>query len=216
MKSLILKDLYNIAHNARSTALMLLFLAACYTVFGSPGISLYMCCHLCCMMVVTTFSFDCTSQWEPYALIMPVSRRDLVAGKFAVLFIFSVVGTLAGVVLFLLSAFFSSSAAFEPDFIYYSLAASFLCLPLCQIANGLSIPLLFQFGTENTRIVSILSSGVLIVLSLGIFGLLPRLGLDVQSASSLLVLACLSALLALAWNYGMYRISCRIFEEKDL
>lgn len=220
MKSLVLKDLYNICHNAKSMALILGLLAAGYVLLRNPSASLYLCCYLCSMMTVTTFSFDHESQWTPYALIMPVSRRDLVAGKFAVLCIFTGAGTVCGVCLSVLgglagSIFFSGSSA-APGAWLALLALALLAFSFCLMAGGLALPLLFKFGTANARMLLVLSSLMLVALFAGFSFLLPRLGLDLDDPAALLALAGASVPLALAWNYGMYRISCRIFEGKDL
>ena len=97
MKGLILKDLYNIIHNAKSMFFILLFFAVAF--LPSSGVQGYIltCTILCTMMIIATFSFDDVSNWTPYALIMPLSRENLVAGKFIALFIFSAAGTLFGV-----------------------------------------------------------------------------------------------------------------------
>ena len=57
------------------------------------------CCILCAMMVVTTFSFDENAKWEKYAMIMPISRKDLVLSKFVILLCFCLFGTVFGGVL---------------------------------------------------------------------------------------------------------------------
>ena len=51
------------------------------------------------MMIVTTFSFDDSSKWTRYAMIMPVSKKELVAGKFMVLAIFCAIGSLFGLII---------------------------------------------------------------------------------------------------------------------
>lgn len=96
MKSLILKDLYNIGHNAKSMLFILVVAAA--ALIPASGVMGYIiaCAVLCSMMTVTTFSFDDSSKWARYAMIMPISKKDLVAGKFIVLAIFCIVGSLFG------------------------------------------------------------------------------------------------------------------------
>lgn len=75
MKSLILKDLYNIGHNEKS----MLFILAVFAIALIPtsGVAGYIfaCAILCSMMIVTTFSFDDNSKWARYAMIMPVSKK---------------------------------------------------------------------------------------------------------------------------------------------
>lgn len=89
MKGLILKDLYNISHNAKSMFFILLFFAVVFLPSSGTQGYMFTCTLLCTMMIVTTFTFDEFSNWTPYALIMPVSRENLVAGKYIVLVIFS-------------------------------------------------------------------------------------------------------------------------------
>ena len=75
MKSLVLKDLYNIGHNAGAMLLVLAAVAA--AVVPASGAAPYMasCAVMCAMMLVTTFTFDEASGWTAYALVLPVTRR---------------------------------------------------------------------------------------------------------------------------------------------
>ena len=99
MKSLVLKDLFNIAHNAKSMAIILLLFAAIFIPSSGAEGYLFISAILCSMMIVTTFAFDDACKWPRYALTMPLSKRDLVRGKFAVLAIFCTVGTVLGLLL---------------------------------------------------------------------------------------------------------------------
>lgn len=85
MKSLIIKDVYNILHNMKSLFLMLFVFLFLILPKGGAAAYAITCCILCAMMIVTTFSFDENAKWEKYAMVMPVSRKDLVLSKFVVL-----------------------------------------------------------------------------------------------------------------------------------
>lgn len=98
MKSLVLKDLLNIGHNAKSMLFILLVFAIALIPFSGVEGYIFVCAILCSMMIVTTFSFDDNSKWTRYAMIMPVSKKELVGGKFIVLAIFCAVGSLFGLV----------------------------------------------------------------------------------------------------------------------
>ena len=78
----------------------MLFIMAIFVVVFIPssGIEgyIFVCAVLCSMMIVTTFSFDDIAKWTRYAMITPISRRDLVAGNFIVLAIFCAMGNLFG------------------------------------------------------------------------------------------------------------------------
>ena len=88
MKSLILKDIYNIMHNMKALVLMLFIFLFITIPQGGAAAYVITCCILCAMMVVTTFSFDENAKWEKYAMIMPISRKDLVLSKFVILLCF--------------------------------------------------------------------------------------------------------------------------------
>lgn len=98
MKSLVLKDLFNIGHNAKSMLFILVVFAVALIPFSGVEGYIFVCAILCSMMIVTTFSFDDSSKWTRYAMIMPVSKKELVAGKFMVLAIFCAIGSLFGLV----------------------------------------------------------------------------------------------------------------------
>ena len=113
MKSLILKDLYNIGHNAKSMLFVLAVLAIVFIPTSSVEGYIYISAILCSMMIVTTFIFDDTSKWSRYAMIMPVSKKDLVGGKFVVLTIFCLIGSLFGLAVALIGGFALKKVVFD-------------------------------------------------------------------------------------------------------
>lgn len=72
------------------------------------------CAILCSMMIVTTFSFDDASKWTRYAMITPISGKDLVAGKFTVLAIFCAIGSLFGMVVGSIGGVILKKVSFDP------------------------------------------------------------------------------------------------------
>ncbi len=210
MKSLILKDLYNLRRNARSMALVLVFLAVCQIPsIGGEGF-LASTVILCSMLVVTSFSFDEHYDWNRYALIMPLSRRDLVGAKYLLLAIVTGLGAAAGLVLGLAgtAVLGGDCLGAAPDLLGMALVA-FSC---GLMIGGMVIPLILRFGAEKGWLLMILSAAVPTGLILGGAKLLSLLGVAVTPA----VLLAGAPALALLWCGGMYRISCRIFEKQEL
>lgn len=157
MKSLILKDFYNIQHNAKTMLLILVVLAV--SLMPTSGVMGYIftCATLCAMMIVTTFAFDDNSKWERYALIMPVSKKDLIAGKFIVLVSFCSIGSLFGLIGAFIGGSIMKSISFDfsgiGELLFVTLAAWSISLAL----GSLSIPLVIKFGAEKGRILLIAS-----------------------------------------------------------
>ena len=77
MRSLILKDLYNIGHNAKSMLFMLAVLAVVLIPTSGAPAYIIVSAILCSMMIVTTFTFDDNSKWTRYAMIMPLSQENM-------------------------------------------------------------------------------------------------------------------------------------------
>ena len=83
MKSVVLKDLYNMRGNGKSVLISFLILAV---AMASTGVGvLYSGAILCSSLIVSTFAYDDRCDWAKYAVVMPISRNELVAGKYAML-----------------------------------------------------------------------------------------------------------------------------------
>lgn len=213
MKSLILKDLFNIAHNAKSLLILLFLFAVLFIPSSGAEGYVFISALLCSMMIVTTFSFDDTCKWARYALVMPLERRDLVRGKFAVLAIFCTVGTVLGVLIGALGGWIARKLPADG---LGTLA--FLALPawgISMLLGSLSIPLVFRFGAERGRILLIVSFLVPAALFLGAQRLLLFFGVELTSHLLLVLLAVFplfSALFALL----MEQVSVHIFSRQEV
>lgn len=215
MKSLILKDLYNIGHNAKSMLFILVVFTAVF--IPSSGVEGYacVCAVLCSMMIVTTFAFDDASKWNRYAMVMPVSKKDLVAGKFIVLAIFCAVGSLFGTVMGLIGGLVLNKVSFDLAGLGVLLLVALAAWVISLILGSMSIPLVFRFGAEKGRVLLLVSFLVPMGVCFGIYRLLTVLGVEITDRLIGILLCCLPVG-ALAWCYVMYRVSCRIFEKQEL
>ena len=172
MKSLVLKDLFNIAHNAKSMAIILLLFAAIFIPSSGAEGYLFISAILCSMMIVTTFAFDDACKWPRYALTMPMSKRDLVRGKFAVLAIFCTVGTVLGLLLGAVGGLLARKVSLEalPSLCFLALPAWGFAMLLGSLSLG-AHRLLLLLGIELTGQVVLALLGVLPLFAL-LFGLL--------------------------------------------
>ena len=200
MKSLILKDLFNIGHNAKSMLFILAVFAVALIPFSGVEGYIFVCAILCSMMIVTTFSFDDNSKWTRYAMIMPVSKKELVVGKFVVLAIFCAVGSLFGLVIGSISGFAMRKITFDfagiGELLFLALAAWVISL----IFGSMSMPLVFKFGAEKGRVLLLVSFLIPAGICFGIYQLLTILGVELTD-QLVFILLCCSPLLALAWCY---------------
>lgn len=215
MKSLILKDLYNIGHNAKSMLFILVVLVAAFIPTSGVAEYIFACAILCSMMIVTTFSFDDNSKWARYAMITPVSKRDLVAGKFIVLAIFCAIGSLFGLAVGSAGGLFMKKVSFDIAEIAELLLLALIAWVISLIFGSMSIPLVFKFGAEKGRVLLLVSFLIPAAICFGIYQLLVMLGVKFTD-QLVFVLLCCSPIIALIWCCAMYQMSCCIFEKQEL
>lgn len=215
MKSLILKDLYNIGHNVKSMLFILVVFAVALIPTSGVAGYIFVCAILCSMMIVTTFSFDDNSKWARYAMIMPVSKKDLVAGKFIVLAIFCLVGSLFGLVVGSIAGLTIKSISFDLAGIGELLFLALTAWVVSIIYGSMSIPLVFKFGAEKGRVLLLISFLFPAALCFGIYQLFVILGIELTE-HFMFALLCCSPIIALIWCYVMYQISYRIFTKQEL
>ena len=157
MKSLILKDLYNIGHNLKSMLFILIVFAFAVIPFSGISSYIFICAILCSMMIVTTFTFDDSSHWLRYALILPITKKDIVLAKFVTLFIFSSLGSLFGLILGLVGGIIINDVGFNSYDILELLFIALVALVIAMIFGGMSIPLVLKFGAEKGRLLLMVS-----------------------------------------------------------
>lgn len=214
MKSLILKDLYNIGHNAKSMLLILIVFAALFMTTSGTTEYIFISANLCGMMILTTFTFDDQSKWTRYAMIMPVSKKELIGGKFIVLFLFCVVGSLFGLVAGTIGGLLTKKVTLDAAGIAELLLVTLASWAIAVLFGSMSIPLVLKFGAEKGRVLMIASFLIPMAIFFGIYQLLIMAGVEMSEQLGVVVL-CFSPLIALVWCYGMYCISYRIFDKKE-
>lgn len=211
MKGLILKDLYNIGHNAKMMVMMLAAMAVLLVPTSGTISFMGICVIVCSMMLITTISFDDVSKWNRYALIMPVSRRDVVRSKYMVLIIFTLAGCVAGIIIC------SISGIILKDFNLVNILASSLgCLGIAFVFGSFILPLLYKYGAEKARMLMIVCFLIptAVVYFAGYF--YKSAGLPVPGETLIKIAIVSLPVLCLLIMYISYRISLKIFRNQEL
>jgi len=214
MKSLVLKDLYTVLHNSKAFLVVIIGMSffLSFTTNGDTGFYNIFCAIMSSMLVVTTFSFDHLSNWEPYAMILPITRKDVVRGKFALLFLVCAAGTVLGFVLGLLSCTLLPSLTLDlHEQVFYLFPAFSISL----FMGSLSIPLIFKFGAEKARVLLMAAFCIPSVLLILALKTAENFGVHLSEQTFITILV-FSPLLVLVFAFFMYQISCRVFEKKEL
>lgn len=209
MKSMILKDYFNIRHNIKMLVISIVFMAVCIVPSSGPEGMIAASCIICCMITVTTFSFDEKCKWEKYALIMPVTRRQYVMGKYVMNVLFGIFGLAAGLVITVAFYIITGKTDF-PAMIACSIAGIILML----VTGSLQIPMIIRFGAENARLVLIAGAALPVFLMFLVYKMVPYLHITVTRQ---LIVGALTvaALLIIGLMVGSYYLSLKWFREKE-
>ncbi|WP_303857939.1 ABC-2 transporter permease [Aminicella lysinilytica] len=211
MKSLILKDYYNIRHNSRYLLLMLVFFAVMFIPTMGPEIFTVMCCVMCSTMIISTCSFDEHCKWNRYAVIMPVTRKDIVTSKFMVLAIFSVFGALLGFIVTICTSLIMDHSLSVMETLLITLVG----LATALFLGGTCIPLLYKFGVEKARIMLLAVVAIPMLLFIALGKILGQQFSDLPE-STVTIILCLTPVVAILWDVVMGRISLVVLRNKEL
>lgn len=215
MKSMVLKDLYNIKCNAKSVLVSFLILAV---AMASTGVGvLYAGAVLCSSLIISTFAYDDRCDWTKYAMVMPVSRKELVAGKYVMLALMVVGGSVI-VIAFLASLVSNAITGQIPlnwnglqELIFSALTALIFAL----VYGSVAIPLILRFGAEQGRVLLVAALLVPAAVCFVAYQIGKWLGI-VLTDQGVVLLVCGVAVAALVWVAVSYRISCSIFAKQEL
>lgn len=141
-------------------------------------------------------------------------KKDLVAGKFIVLAIFCVIGSLFGMVVGAIGGVILKKVSFDLAGIGELLFLTLVAWVISLILGSISIPLVFKFGAEKGRVLILVSFLIPAAICFGIYQLLVILG--VEMTDQLFILLCCSPIVAFIWCYVMYQISYQIFAKQEL
>lgn len=216
MKSLVLKDIFNIWHNIKTLGFVLALLLITFIPQGNLESYIIFVCVLCSTMIITTFNFDEHSSWVKYAMIMPLSKKDYVISKFVTLLIFGAAGMTASILFGIIgSLIFNNFAGFGPVAATSLFSTAFTGLMIAIAVGSTSILLLFRFGAARARIMSIIAIAFPFSIIYVVYELMETYGISLREGSLAVVLR-LAPLAVVLWSYSMYRISYRIFSKKEL
>ncbi len=213
MKSVVLKDLYNMRGNGKSVLISFLILAV---AMASTGVGvLYSGAILCSSLIVSTFAYDDRCDWAKYAVVMPISRNELVAGKYAMLTLLVVGGMAVSFLASLVSNAITGQIPLNQSGLQELLISTLAALVFALVYGSIAIPLILRFGAEQGRILLLVALLVPAAVCFAVYQVGKWMGI-VLTDQGVVLLVCGAAVAALVWMAVSYRISCGIFAKQEL
>lgn len=210
MIGLLLKDFYSLRQYGKTMLFMLVFFAFLSAGMDNPasffgGFMIIM----SMMMAIYSFSYDNLAKWDRFGLSLPVTRTEVVAGKYLLCLLLCLLGDILS---FLLS---SVILTFKPvegfglkEHLYSLIGISAVGIFLFSIL----LPLIFKFGVEKSRLflIAIFAAPTAAVISFG------QLGIELPSEEVFLDLLKLLPLIAVLAFLLSFLVSKRIYCSKEI
>lgn len=202
----------------RKQMLYILFLICVYAVLAaldifSPSILCGIIVILGVIYSVNAFGYDEQARWNKFAAATPAGRRGVVAGRYLfALLLLAATAVLVGIVLVLL---WLLRLAEEP------LLELLLPIPVCAaiglLINAVILPLIYKFGVEKARYLSMIVFVAVFGACIGLGFLASDSGALAGISDEIFAALCLGLLLAAFILFWVsYQISLRIFARKEL
>lgn len=207
MKGLVIKDLLNLRKNIKVLLLFLVFYGFLSFRNGNPTLLLLMVALFISMMVITSMTEDEMAQWDRFAMAMPISRKTMVNSKY----LLSILLLLAGIVPATGLAYIIMNIG---GFLNISRLAltSYGAFSISLIFIAVSIPLIYKYGVEKTRILVFAIVGIPVAVGF----LIETVGIPLPSQEQLMILLKISPIILGLFLLASSKISYGIYRKKDI
>ena len=199
MKALLIKDLLTLKGQAKS---LLLVLAVWFIISYINGSGLFFTALSVIdgmLLPLTTLSVDEKSRVERYMMSAPVTRAELALSRYAL----GILGLLT------LGVLGVGACLVIGDSLEEAIGASAACFCLAVLLLGVTLPLVYRFGTDKARVICIV---IYMVTFLAVGFLASRFGIERDNLSGAFFLLPLLSLAVLAVSVA---ISLRIYARKE-
>lgn len=216
IKGLILKDLLQLKSYLRTIIFYLFFFSI--AIFGYAAEDktintnlLVLLTLLFGMFAISSFSYDATSKTDRYVLTLPTTKKEVVASKYLLTAISTLIGTFASLIINLIVSFWITRCL--PNFyelITVALSGAFGI----AFAHAVQLPCIYKFGIEKGRIVATLITLIIAssIANILIFNITENT--INENIEKLLPFVFLISIFI--FYYISYKISCLIYEKKEV
>ncbi len=160
MKGLIKKDLLMIRGNIHAIILFLIVFS--FICLDNSQILLFIPLFICCMIFISTFSYDDYNKWDAYAATLPIQKKDIVKAKYITNFIIILLGLVLSVAIVFTFYLIGRNDDIKSSFDV--LLGSLIGIVFFQ---SILYPFIYKFGVEKGRIgIFVLVFGISIVMAM--------------------------------------------------
>lgn len=150
MKGLVLKDFYNLKPSFLILGIALIFLGIMSVDKGEnfAGAISVVLVMLPLIIATNTFGLDEKVKWESYAMTMPITRKDIIKGRYITLIISVIIITIFIAIVNIFIQILGGTMNFSEI-----IETVLLCLSVGIVFSAIMLAIVCKFGLEKMRIV---------------------------------------------------------------
>ncbi len=220
LKGLIVKDLQTIKSYKSTVIYMVIIFVVCAFFNKEVTSFLPIFMPLCFEMLgISSFSYDNLAKTDKYILTFPLTKKEIVKARYIYILIITLLGTLLGFVLTVITQGIKTSNMFDKEFLCNIVATIIGSLSAILFLQAFQIPIMYKFGAEKGRIIQmIMIVALMIGISLIVTTLMKFFNISLDNFIVMLkdyIIAILGVSVIILYTLS-FAISCKIYEEKEI
>ncbi|MGB4659263.1 MAG: ABC-2 transporter permease [Mobilitalea sp.] len=216
MKGLIIKDFINLKKNAKIFSVVtLLYIFMAYMQKDASFFSGIF-TMVFAILTLSLYSYDDMAKWDSYALTMPVSKENIVQGKYLMMLLLTAIGTTISLLFTVIL-----NIALKSDSAFTGISACAIGAAVVILFYSVTLPFITKLGVEKARFIFFavyLVPFMIIILARRVLG-----GVNAKVPSILVKLmyvissnmAIILPIVVIAGVAISYVVSIRIYRKKE-
>jgi hypothetical protein len=148
MNGLILKDFINLKRNVKIFGALTVLYGFMALTQKDASFFTTIFTMLFAILTLSCYSYDELAKWDAYALTMPLSRQNIVQGKYIMMLLLTLIGTTFSMVFTLALNFI-----LKKDTIIQGLTVSAVGAAVVIVFYSITIPIITKVGVEKARLI---------------------------------------------------------------
>ncbi len=148
MTGLILKDIINLKKNVKIFAILAVLYGFMAFTTSDANFFSSMFTMLIAILTLSVYSYDELAKWDVYALTMPVSREDIVRGKYIIMLLLTLLGALLGTAITTVIKIIQKDNHFLSGVQSSLIGGAIVILFYC-----IAMPFITKLGVEKARLI---------------------------------------------------------------
>lgn len=221
--ALLKKDLYNLSSYKTSLIISLILVPIFCISISDIQFIIPVLTMMLGMIAISTFSYDDTSKANKYINAMPSTKKEVVKGKYILaimgIFLGGIVGTILTIIVGNIINRVNPSSNIVLNYQEIIINASTWMIGL-YIIQSIQIPLIYKYGAEKSRIVMIMlmiiAGGLIVFVKPLIYAIYDIINVQIPQNLYTVIIGISLALLAIVMYIISFKISYKIYKNKEL